>query len=143
VAFAAADPGVERGQSTFQRCDFAEAAAGIRIELPEQAGRVVGFDFGVGGADGAHIGEAEGAGELVAIGQGFGEMLACIHEQNRRGFVDIGDEREQHGAFGAERRNRGDAAGEILGDGAAEGGDAVVARTRLFNLIADAGELKI
>ncbi len=86
----------------------------------------------------AHVGQAEEARQLVAVGQVFREMLPCVDEQDRGRGVDVGNQGQQHGALGAERRDDGDTAGKLLADGAAQRHGAGVAGTQAGDFRGDA-----
>ena len=83
MAFAAGDPGIERGQCGRERHGFAQVAAGVRIMPMQTTCRVLGGKRCRIGSYAADIGEAKQGRQPVTIGQGFGEMFAGMEEQYR------------------------------------------------------------
>jgi hypothetical protein len=116
VAFAPGNPSVEAFERAPQRQHLAEMATGIGAVPPERPVRVLGEQRRPVGRDGADILEAQFAGELVAVVEGFLEVLAGIEEDHRHRRVDLRHQRQEHGGLGAEGGDDGDAAGKDAPD---------------------------
>ena len=118
---AAGDQHVEFADCILQRLDLAQAAAGVRVELPE-----LGIGIPIGqrrcrGLDRPKTGQAEPALDQIAIGERLGEMMPGIEEDDRDIALDAGGERQQQRRFRAEGRDDRDPSGKfVFDDGAQE-----------------------
>ena len=119
-SLAAGKPCIERRQRALQRLDLAHEAASVGVLRPKNALGIACGQRGGIGCDRLHAGKAEQVHEFVAVSLGLAEELAGVEEQYRCIRIDGGDEVQQHGAFGAERRHHRRLAGELLGNRAAQ-----------------------
>ena len=121
-AFAARDPGRIAVQGRFQRAHLAQVAAGIRIGFPEHRFGIFDPPLALVRDKRAHTGQAELFDQLVAVVQRLREVHAGIDELDRQRGIDIGDQRQHHGALGAEARHIGQVAHPFAHDGGAQDG---------------------
>lgn len=108
IAFAPGDDGVEPGRRPRQGSDLAQVAAGVGIRLPKVVAGVQRRLLARIRRDQPHVGQAQGLGQLGAIGQGLEEMLARLQEDHRHVLVLAGDDVQQGGGLGAEGRDGAD-----------------------------------
>jgi hypothetical protein len=114
---AAGDPGVEAVQRPLERQHLAQRAAAIGIAPPKVAGAVFAGEVLGERHHRAQVGQAERGREPVAVGQGFGEILAGLEKDHRQVAVDPRHHVEEQRRVGAERGDHGESAGEQVPGG--------------------------
>ena len=110
------EAGIVVSQSLGERLHLADFAAAIGIVGPAEARFVLFAQLRFVGCQDDKICEAEAFDHLIAIGQRFGKVLACIEEQHGDARVDLSEKVQEHDAFCAKAGDDSDVPGETALD---------------------------
>jgi hypothetical protein len=105
-ALAPGYPGVEAVEGAIQGQNFAHAAAGVSVGLPQVRVGIGGGEVLEDRAQVAHVPKTQPRSQHTAIVQGLAEEHACIEEENRNARVYLRREVQEHGRLGAKGRHQ-------------------------------------